>query len=107
MAAVQLPPLPTGSVYGEVVEASPGQGLHFSRGAQTVWFGDSPQVRVDFFRYYIVFSGMQSAAGSFSSWWAATYARFQCIALLHAALKPVMLSYKASNWLTVLPDHQS
>ena len=44
VANVDAPPLPTGSSYGELVEASPGEGLHFNRGGQSVWFGDSPQV---------------------------------------------------------------
>ena len=42
-AAAQPPELPSGSSYGEQVEASSGEGLHFSRGGQTVWFGDSAQ----------------------------------------------------------------
>jgi hypothetical protein len=37
-------PLPSGSLYYEVVEARIRKGLHFRGGGQTLCFGDSPQV---------------------------------------------------------------
>ena len=44
VASAAAPPAPGGTLCGEVVEARVHEGLHFCSGAQTISFGDSPQV---------------------------------------------------------------